>query len=66
MIQCGEYGLVFLALASVELTGLPPSRLIAINAVQLVVALISNVFLLLNMTRRVRFAIAQPTTIVGW
>jgi potassium channel subfamily K, other eukaryote len=37
-----------------------------INAVQLVIAVVSNLFLLMNMTRRVRFAIAQPITIVGW
>jgi hypothetical protein len=41
-------------------------RLIGINAAQLVVALISNLFLLLNMARRVRFAIAQPIIIIGW
>lgn len=29
-------------------------------------ALVSNAFLLLNMTKRVRFSIAQPITIVGW
>lgn len=29
-------------------------------------ALVSNAFLLLNMTKRVRFSIAQPVTIVGW
>lgn len=29
-------------------------------------AVTSNVFLLLNMARRVRFSIAQPITIVGW
>ncbi|KAI0188793.1 ion channel protein [Xylaria flabelliformis] len=43
-----------------------PSWLIAINAVQLVIAVIANCFLLLNMTKRVRFSIAQPVTIVGW
>ncbi|KAH7161558.1 hypothetical protein EDB81DRAFT_348472 [Dactylonectria macrodidyma] len=43
-----------------------PSWLTIVNALQLVVALISNVFLLLNMARRVRFSIAQPITIVGW
>lgn len=42
------------------------SRLIVVNALQLVIAVISNVFLLLNMARRVRFSIAQPITIVGW
>ncbi len=42
------------------------ARLIAVNAVQLVMALVSNAFLLLNMARRVRFTIAQPITITGW
>lgn len=43
-----------------------PSWLLAVNAVQLVIALAANAFLLLNMTKRVRFSIAQPITIVGW
>ncbi|KAL2069586.1 hypothetical protein VTL71DRAFT_14265 [Oculimacula yallundae] len=43
-----------------------PSWLIGINAAQLAIALISNLFLLLNMARRVRFSIAQPITIIGW
>ena len=43
-----------------------PGWLIAVNAVQLAVAVIANLFLLLNMTKRVRFSIAQPITIVGW
>ncbi|KAI1777115.1 voltage-gated potassium channel [Hypoxylon cercidicola] len=43
-----------------------PSWLLAVNGVQLVIALVANVFLLLNMTKRVRFSIAQPITIVGW
>ncbi|RYP78659.1 hypothetical protein DL771_000326 [Monosporascus sp. 5C6A] len=43
-----------------------PVWLLAVNAVQLVIAIIANVFLLLNMTKRVRFSIAQPITIVGW
>ncbi|KAH7410823.1 potassium channel-like protein [Cadophora sp. MPI-SDFR-AT-0126] len=43
-----------------------PKWLIGINAAQLVIALISNLFLLLNMARRVRFSIAQPVTIIGW
>lgn len=29
-------------------------------------ALVSNMFLLLNMARRVKFTIAQPVTIIGW
>ncbi|KAI0541982.1 hypothetical protein GGR58DRAFT_454675 [Xylaria digitata] len=45
---------------------LDPPWLLAINAVQLVIAIIANLFLLLNMTKRVRFTIAQPITIVGW
>jgi potassium channel subfamily K, other eukaryote len=43
-----------------------PVWLTAINAIQLGMAIISNIFLLLNMTRRVRFTIAQPLTIIGW
>ncbi|KAF5018163.1 hypothetical protein F66182_9873 [Fusarium sp. NRRL 66182] len=43
-----------------------PVWLTAINAIQLAMAVVSNVFLLLNMARRVRFSIAQPITIVGW
>ncbi|KAI1141549.1 voltage-gated potassium channel [Hypoxylon sp. FL0543] len=43
-----------------------PPWLTAVNAVQLIIALVANVFLLLNMTKRVRFSIAQPITIAGW
>ncbi|KAK0708210.1 hypothetical protein B0H67DRAFT_495255 [Lasiosphaeris hirsuta] len=43
-----------------------PPWLTAINAVQLVIAIAANLALLLNMTRRLRFSIAQPVTIVGW
>ncbi|RCI10289.1 hypothetical protein L249_8550 [Ophiocordyceps polyrhachis-furcata BCC 54312] len=43
-----------------------PPWLLIINAVQLAVALVANLFLLLNMAKRVRFTIAQPITIVGW
>ncbi|KAI9151956.1 Outward-rectifier potassium channel TOK1 [Paramyrothecium foliicola] len=43
-----------------------PPWLTIVNAIQLVVAIVSNVFLLLNMTRRIRFSIAQPITIAGW
>lgn len=43
-----------------------PSWLVGINAAQLAIALISNLFLLMNMARRVRFSIAQPITIIGW
>ncbi|KAL8728870.1 MAG: hypothetical protein Q9166_005110 [cf. Caloplaca sp. 2 TL-2023] len=41
-------------------------RLIAINTISLLLALIANLALLLNMARRLSFAIAQPITIVGW
>lgn len=43
-----------------------PDWLYAINAVQLALALVANLFLLLNMAKRVRFSIAQPITITGW
>lgn len=42
------------------------NRLTAINAAQLLIAFVSNLFLFLNMANRVRFTIAQPITIVGW
>ncbi|KAF2452434.1 potassium channel-like protein [Lineolata rhizophorae] len=43
-----------------------PSWVIAINAVQLVCSLVANIALLLNMARRVSFAVAQPITVIGW
>ncbi|KAK4201122.1 hypothetical protein QBC40DRAFT_348130 [Triangularia verruculosa] len=43
-----------------------PIWLTIINAIQLLIALIANMALLLNMTQRLRFSIAQPVTIVGW
>ncbi|KAI0477760.1 hypothetical protein GGR56DRAFT_424839 [Xylariaceae sp. FL0804] len=43
-----------------------PPWLYAINAIQLFIAVVANAFLLLNMTKRVRFSVAQPITIVGW
>ncbi|KAK3303571.1 uncharacterized protein B0T15DRAFT_279549 [Chaetomium strumarium] len=43
-----------------------PRWLTAINAVQLVIAILANMALFLNMTRRLSFTIAQPVTIVGW
>lgn len=41
-------------------------RLIALNTISLILALIANMALLLNMARRLSFSIAQPITIVGW
>jgi potassium channel subfamily K len=43
-----------------------PKWLVAVNSISLIFALIANMALLLNMTRRLSFAIAQPITIVGW
>ncbi|KAF2642892.1 voltage-gated potassium channel [Massarina eburnea CBS 473.64] len=43
-----------------------PVWLVAVNSVSLVFALAANIALLLNMTQRLKFAIAQPITIVGW
>ncbi|KAH7348272.1 potassium channel-like protein [Rhexocercosporidium sp. MPI-PUGE-AT-0058] len=43
-----------------------PKWLIGVNAAQLAVALISNLFLLLSMAGRVRFSVAQYIVIVGW
>nr|ABU23834.1 potassium channel [Dothistroma septosporum] len=43
-----------------------PDWLVAVNAISLVFALVGNLALLLNMARRVKFSIAQPTTITGY
>ncbi|KAJ9660957.1 hypothetical protein H2201_006685 [Coniosporium apollinis] len=43
-----------------------PPFLIAVNSISLICALVANAALLLNMARRISFAIAQPITIVGW
>ena len=43
-----------------------PNRLIAVNAISLVAALIGNFSLLLHMAERIPFMIAQPITIAGF
>ncbi|KAI9793589.1 MAG: Potassium channel [Piccolia ochrophora] len=43
-----------------------PKWLIAVNAISLVFALVANLSLLLQLARRISFAVAQPITIVGW
>ncbi|KAJ5999014.1 hypothetical protein N7451_006824 [Penicillium sp. IBT 35674x] len=43
-----------------------PKWVIAVNALSLASALIANLFLSLNMARRVRFSLAQPIVVVGW
>ncbi|KAL8801493.1 MAG: hypothetical protein Q9182_004396 [Xanthomendoza sp. 2 TL-2023] len=43
-----------------------PGWVLAVNTISLLLALVANLALLLNMARRLSFAIAQPITIVGW
>ncbi|KAJ6031395.1 hypothetical protein N7540_002127 [Penicillium herquei] len=43
-----------------------PKWVIAINSISLVCALVANLFLSLNMARRIRFSLAQPVIIIGW
>ncbi|KAK4539890.1 hypothetical protein LTR36_010284 [Oleoguttula mirabilis] len=43
-----------------------PPWLLAVNAISLACALVGNGSLLLNMSRRLKFTIAQPITIVGF
>ncbi|GAM87096.1 hypothetical protein ANO11243_051170 [Dothideomycetidae sp. 11243] len=43
-----------------------PGWLLAINAVSLVFALVANGALLLNMSKRLRFKIAQPISVIGF
>ena len=42
------------------------SRLIAVNAISLVLAVVANLALLFNMARRLSFSVAQPITIAGF
>ncbi|KAH6957606.1 hypothetical protein BKA56DRAFT_602155 [Ilyonectria sp. MPI-CAGE-AT-0026] len=50
-----------------DATSVPdPMWLTIVEAIQLLIAITSNIFLLLNMARRVRFRLAQPITIIGW
>ena len=42
------------------------NRLTGINAAQLAVALVSNLFLLLSMAGRVKVTVAQCIVILGW
>lgn len=51
---------------AVDLADVYVYRLIAVNAVSLVFAIAANLLLLLNFAHRVRYAIAQPLTIVFW
>ncbi|TAQ87519.1 hypothetical protein B7494_g4172 [Chlorociboria aeruginascens] len=51
------------------LDGVPiedPKWLIGVNAAQLVIALVANLFLLLNMAKRVKFSYSMAITIIGW
>lgn len=43
-----------------------PGWLLAVNAVSLVIALAANAALLMNMSGRVRFKIAQPISVIGF
>lgn len=43
-----------------------PKWLIVVNSISLVLALTANISLLLNMSRRLSFAVAQPITIIGF
>lgn len=51
-----------LALASAN----GPFRCIALNAASLVLGVVGNIFLLFNFTRRIRYIIALPMTILLW
>ena len=42
------------------------NRLLAVNSVSLIFAVVANIALLFNMARRLSFNIAQPITIIGW
>ena len=50
----------------VELSSLNIARCVALNAASLVCGFIGNVFLLFNFTRRIRYIVALPMTIILW
>ena len=41
-------------------------RLLAVNSISLIFAVVANIALLFNMARRLSFNVAQPITIIGW
>ncbi|KAJ5820308.1 hypothetical protein N7474_005899 [Penicillium riverlandense] len=43
-----------------------PKWVIGLNALSLICAVVANLVLSLNMTRRIRFEVAQPIIIIGW
>jgi potassium channel subfamily K, other eukaryote len=60
---------VYIPPGGTEEHGIPipdPVWLVVLNAVSLFFAVVGNASLLLNMTQRLRFAIAQPITIAGF
>jgi len=60
---------VYIPTGGTEEHGVPipdPAWELAINSVSLLCALVGNVSLLLNMTKRLKFYIAQPITITGF
>ena len=42
------------------------SRVVALNIISLVLALLANLFLLFNFAKRIPYRIAQPFTITFW
>jgi len=42
------------------------SRVIALNIISLVLALLANLFLLFNFAKRIPYRVAQPFTITIW
>ncbi len=51
---------------SVQLLMLILSRCIALNAASLACGFAGNIFLLFNFTRRIRYIVALPMTIILW
>lgn len=60
---------VYIPPGAVEATGIrieDPAWLLAVNAISLFFAVVANGALLLNMSRRLRFKIAQPISVIGF
>ena len=61
LIHTGVYGTGLIVLPSLTI-----ARCIALNAASLVCGFVGNVFLLFNFTRRIRYIVALPMTIILW
>lgn len=64
-----EYWRVYIPPGQAEQDGIfmkDPGWLLAVNAISFICAIAANMALLLNMSRRLRFKVAQPISVIGF